>query len=67
MSNKPPIILDYVYPPPPDSGHKAIPGRSRWCAYRAGSSVPAQYGWGQTPAEAIADLLALEELGERVS
>lgn len=47
-----PIITVHVFPP--------IPIRtSDWCAYRDPEVTP--YGWGRTEAEAIADLLALED------
>lgn len=46
-----PIVTVHVYPP--------IPIRtSDWCAYRDPEGLT---GWGRTEADAIADLLMLEE------
>ena len=51
------IITHHVYPP--------IPIRtSDWCAYRDGDEeVSGRYGWGRTEAEAVADLLEMEDSG----
>lgn len=47
-----PIETSYIFPP--------IPMREfDWCAYRDPERVP--YGYGRTEAEAIADLLQIEE------
>lgn len=47
-----PIITNHIFPP--------IPMREfDWCAYRDPERTP--YGYGRTEAEAIADLLQLEE------
>ena len=51
---KPKIVTHYVYPP--------IPWRDfDWCAFRDGEEEKGGYGYGKTEAEAIADLLTLEE------
>lgn len=43
------IITSHVYPP--------IPWRNNdWCAYYDGTEESGNYGWGETEAEAIADL-----------
>ena len=48
------IITDYVHPPIPVR-------RFDWCAYRDGDDEAGPTGTGATEADAIADLLSLEE------
>lgn len=50
----PEIKTWFAYPPIPQRDHD-------WCAYRDGHEEDGNYGWGRTEAEAIADLLAIEE------
>ena len=48
------IITHHEFPP--------IPIRTfDWCAYRDGDEESGHYGWGRTKAEAIEDLLRLED------
>lgn len=49
------IVTSHPYPPIPDR-------RFDWCAYRDGMEENTHaYGWGETEAEAIADLVRLEK------
>jgi hypothetical protein len=51
------IVTEHVYPP--------IPYRSAdWSATRGDYDLGAKVGWGSTEAEAVADLLELEEADE---
>lgn len=47
---KPAIVTSHVRPPVPTRAFD-------WCAYRDGAEERGNYGWGQTEAEAINDLL----------
>ena len=48
------IVTSFVYPP--------IPVRNfDWCAYRDGTEETGRYGYGATEADAIAELLMLED------
>lgn len=49
----PPIVTTHTFPPIPDR-------RWDWCAFREGHEEDLIQGWGETEAEAIADLVRLE-------
>ena len=49
------VIVTFEYPPIPARGMD-------WCAYEDGREEAQDYGWGQTPAQALRDLAdVLEE------
>lgn len=48
------VITSFIYPPIPDRNMD-------WCAYRDGTEESGRYGRGATEAEAVSDLLMLED------
>jgi hypothetical protein len=50
---KPPIITSYVFPPIPVRHYD-------YCAFRQGTEVSGNYGWGASKEDAIADLITIE-------
>lgn len=54
MPIREPIVTKYVYPPIPDR-------QFDWAATRGDYDLGCRVGWGRTEADAIAELLELED------